>query len=119
MGWPWKRFEKFYEAFAKRKIVEGLHQRKLFHINALYSNPNYDSEEVNRDQIVEKLEDQFDDAIHAVWTGQTTDEEEIDYKNDPFFAPIEKGLPPMIDIPAGEEHKEDSKSWLEDVEIDQ
>lgn len=91
LGWPWKRFEKFYEAFARRKIVEELTQRKLLTISSFYSNPNYDSKEVNRDDMIKKLEAQFAELIDNIYL-PTIDlkgaKEFEDTSNDAFFAAI-------------------------------
>lgn len=67
LNWPWKRFEKFYEAFAKRKIADELTHRKLLLISSFYANPNYDSKEVNRDDIIKKLEEQFAELIDNIY----------------------------------------------------
>lgn len=67
LAWPWKRFEKFYEAFAKRQISEELVQRKLLLISAFYANTNYDNPEVNRDDMIQKLEQQFAELIDNIY----------------------------------------------------
>lgn len=67
LSWPWKRFEKFYEAFAKRQIAEELTQRKLLIISSFYANTNYDNPEANRDQIIRGIEDNFKGLIDSIY----------------------------------------------------
>lgn len=88
LSWPWKRFEKFYEAFAKRQIAEELTQRKLLLISAFYSNSNYDAEEVNREDMVRKLESDFSDLIANIYApvidvGRGSNEPDLE--DTPFF----------------------------------
>lgn len=89
LAWPWKRFEKFYEAFAKRQIAEELTQRKLLLISAFYANTNYDNPEVNRDDMIRKLEEQFADLINNIYAplidiGQQGADDDV--LNTDFFA---------------------------------
>lgn len=92
LSWPWKRFEKFYEAFAKRQIAEELTQRKLLLISAFYANTNYDSAEAKRDEVIKNIEQQFGALIDNIYApvidfGKLKVEEGQDEEN-PLFAAI-------------------------------
>jgi hypothetical protein len=125
LEWPALRFERFYEAYMKRQVSEELTQRKLMMINALYSNSNYDGENSKiRDQVIERLEDQFTAAIRAMYAGKTdSSEEEID-KNNPFFGAMERGLerqgvPKLEEMEDVEVERSDNGNPLDDLDIDQ
>jgi hypothetical protein len=95
LGWPWRRFEAFYEAHQKRQIIDELTTRKIAMINALYSNSNYDGQENNekRDRIIQTLEDQFNESVAILYGVKQTakDKDEID-ENNPFFQAMKRGL---------------------------
>lgn len=91
LNWPWKRFEKFYEAFAKRQIAEELTQRKLLVISAFYANTNYDSKEANREDTISKIEKQFSALIDSIYApvihiGKTKTDEPSEMDSDFFKA---------------------------------
>ena len=91
LEWPWKRFEKFYESFMKRKVVETLEVRKDQMINALWSNSNYDDDKGTRQKAIEEIEANFESVIFQVFDGNSVEqEEEIDESN-PFFVSAKKG----------------------------
>lgn len=95
MGWPWLRFEKFYEAHLKRKIIDELTQRKIAMVGALYSNPNYDGKENHdkRDQIIQRIEENFNDTVKKLYNkAYQVEEEKDELKDNPFFAASERGL---------------------------
>ena len=91
LSWPWKRFEKFYEAFAKRQIAEELTQRKLLLISAFYANTNYDSAEAKRDEVVRGIEQQFAGLIDNIYApvidfGKVAEEQDSSFDSDLFRA---------------------------------
>ena len=45
LGWPWKRFERFYEAFMRRTLVEKIEKRKEMMIAALWANSGFEGTE--------------------------------------------------------------------------
>ena len=125
LWWPAKRFERFYAAFAQRKLAEELKQRKLDMISAIHTNPNYDGEKVDKAGHVREIEDQFDEAIESVYTGKSAGEE-ID-KSNPFFAAIDRGLE-WIDNPSAQKRLDAARAQSEpdsevphdpDIEVDQ
>lgn len=64
---------------------------------ALYSNPNYDGEEngPKRDQIIQRLEEQFAEKAAALYNSEIgAQEREADeaYENNPFFQKSREGL---------------------------
>lgn len=78
-----------YLAFVRRKAIEDQRERKIAMIAALHANPNLDGKEGNeaREQMVEKLESNFQDSIDRLYSAEDVEdvEDEIDM-NDPFFA---------------------------------
>ena len=92
LEWPWKRFEKFYESFMKRKVVENLEGRKDQMVASLWANSNYDDDKGTRQKAIEEIESSFQSVVMQVFEGvQTEQEEEIDEANNPFFAAAKKG----------------------------
>jgi hypothetical protein len=59
-------------------------------ISSLWSNSNYDDDKGTRQQAIESLEEHFEEATRIVRFGKS-EEEEIDEEN-PFFAPVMKGV---------------------------
>ena len=98
MAWPWKRFERFYEVFVKRSLVEGLEQRKEQMISALWSNSNWDDDKGTRKQAIEELEENFSVAIDRIMGRVTEEEVEVDDAYG-FFAAGERKLK-AIETPA-------------------
>lgn len=97
MRWPWLRFEKFYEAHLKRKIIEELTQRKIVMIGALYSNTNYDGKDNHekREQIIQRIEDNFSETVKKLYNkeyAKKQEEEEDVLEANPFFAASKQGL---------------------------
>jgi len=91
LEWPWKRFEKFYESFMKRKIVENLEGRKDQMIASLWANSNYDDDKGTRQKAIEEIEENYQEVIVQVFEGAKAEpEEEIDESN-PFWASAKKG----------------------------
>jgi len=76
-------------------------------INAIYSNPNFYQEDIDIPNIIHDLEENFKNSVDMVYEGKLVQEEEID-KSNPFFAPIDKGLPPA---------KEEGGNKKEEMEI--
>ena len=94
MGWPWLRFEKFYAAYLRRKVIEELAARKIAMSAALYANTNYDSEENRnkREQVLERMEEQFNEICRRLYNYKEIQEEERKFKEDPFFKAMERGF---------------------------
>lgn len=89
LQWPWRRFEAFYSAFVKRRVVESLERRKEAMVQALWANSNYDDDKGSRQNAIQEIEESFTGAIESIDNPQQ--ETEID-KSDPFFAPSFKAL---------------------------
>jgi hypothetical protein len=81
--WPWKRFEKFWESFEKRRLIESVERRKDQMIAALWANSNYDDDRGTRQKALEEIEERYHEAVLALH-GQGETEEQIDTSN-PFF----------------------------------
>lgn len=91
LAWPWKRFEKFYEAAQKRTLVETLEQRKQGMIAALWSNPNLDDDKGTRKGAIEDIEEKCEEAVQIILTGVDPNAEvEVEDKYG-FFAAGERG----------------------------
>lgn len=89
LEWPWKRFEKFYESFMKRQVVERLEGRKDQMIASLWANSNYDDDKGTRQKAIEEIEASFQNVVAEVFDGENSSEEEIDEEN-PFFVAAKK-----------------------------
>lgn len=105
LSWPWKRFEKFYEAFAKRQVADELTKRKLMTIAAFYANSNYDSAEVKREEIIRSVEKQYQNLIDTVYApaidiGSLADPEEA--------AALQSGLFTAINVDGDHLMEEDT-----------
>lgn len=90
LGWPWKRFEKFYESFMKRQVVDRLEARKDQMIASLWANSNYDDDKGTRQKAIEEIEENFQSVVDQIFDGEPQ-EEEIDEQNNPFFKSAKKG----------------------------
>jgi hypothetical protein len=94
MKWPDLRFEKFYESFQRRKIIEELTLRKIMVGSAVYGNPNYDGEDNKgkREQWIAALEEQFQEQVKRLFDPTRVDKEKQIMEKDPFFQAMERGL---------------------------
>jgi hypothetical protein len=90
LEWPWRRFEVFYSAFMKRHVVETLERRKEGMIHALWANDGFNDNKGTRQNAIQEIEANFEEAKNAV-LGLLPEEAEID-KDNPFFAQMEKGM---------------------------
>lgn len=98
LDWPWKRFERFYEAAKKRDLVETLERRKDGMISALWSNSNYDDEKNTRQNAIADIEERCEEAVEIILTGidpSEVPEEEVDDQYG-FFAAGERGLSKIL-----------------------
>lgn len=59
-------------------------------ISSLWANSNYDDDKGTRQKAIEEIENNFNEAIMAVFGKDNTQEEEID-ENNPFFSSAKKG----------------------------
>jgi hypothetical protein len=91
MRWPWRRFDRFFEAYSRRLAVEGLERRKLAIIGGLHSG-NIGGEDLAK--AVASIEESFAEAVAAIY-GDTV-EVDID-KDNPFFGKIK--LPEIAERP--------------------
>ena len=113
MEWPWQRFDKLYEIFVNRSLIEGLEKRKEQMIAALWSNSNWDDDKGSRKQAIEELEDNFKAQIDKLkGLGQEVEVEMEDTFG--FFAAGERKLkelevPGEPDGTVGEVLKEQSE----------
>ena len=95
--WPWRRFERFYEAFIKRQVIETLEIRKNQMIAALYSNSNWDDDKGTRKSAIEELEANFEEAVSIIHHGQDELEDDVEISEDnPFFASTRKAMDKII-----------------------
>lgn len=62
----------------------------------MWANSNWDDPRAEREKAIRDIEQRFDEAIARVYseTGKLP-EEELDLREDPFFAAGEKGLPQL------------------------
>lgn len=97
LDWPWQRFERFYEIFVRKSLVEGLERRKEQMITALWSNSNWDDDKGTRKQAVEELEENFQAAIDRINGYQPEEEVEMEDKFG-FFAAGERAVA-RIEVP--------------------
>lgn len=84
LAWPAERFEVFYEAFGKRKVIQSLERRKLAMIGGMHGNSNLSGEDLAK--AVHAIEESFDDAIASVYGSFDDDEVEAALKDNPFFS---------------------------------
>jgi hypothetical protein len=94
MGWPDLRFEKFYEAFQRRKVIEELTWRKLLIGAAVYGNSNYDGEENKgkREEWLKALEENFQQQVYDIYHPGRKERENEAMRKDPFFQAMYRGL---------------------------
>lgn len=105
-----------FTAFIRRQSVDELRQYKLAHINALYANSNYDSKEINRQNMVAEMEDNFTQAVNSIY-GYA--QPEIDLSDNPFFAAIRVPTIDTSDAENAEVEKFLAPLMPSDIEIDQ
>lgn len=75
----------------KRQLVETLERRKEQMIAALWANSNFDDDKGTRQNAIEEIEENFEEAMQTILHGGRDEEEEID-KSNPFFAAAERGV---------------------------
>jgi hypothetical protein len=94
MDWPWKRFERFYQAFMRRQLIENLERRKDMMIAALWSNSGFEGNEGGqaRNRAIADIESNYEEAVYAILSGVKPGEaeEEVDEQN-PFWQAAKKG----------------------------
>jgi len=93
MAWPWRRFEEFFSAHAKRMAMERVHGIKEAMTGGVWANSNYDEDNVRAD-LLRKIDMFVEQATHAIYSED--DEEELDM-NDPFLAAMKVPEVPQID----------------------
>jgi hypothetical protein len=93
MIWPWRRFEEFFEAFARRSAIDRVHGVKEAMISGVWANSNYDEENIRAD-LLRKIDQFVGQAIFAIY-GEG-DEEELDM-SDPFLSAMKVPEVPKID----------------------
>lgn len=76
--------------------MDELRHRKTAMVAALWSNSNWDGEEANRQEAVDGIEANFEQAVALIY-GDAPDEAEIDYENDAFFAAAKRGVEKIND----------------------
>lgn len=96
LDWPWKRFEAFYTAFVKRNVIETLERRKEGMIHALWANEGFNDDKGTRQNAIQEIEANFEEAVKSI-LGGSVEEEEIDKEN-PFFAQMEKGMAKLHEV---------------------
>lgn len=64
--------------------------RKLAQITAIHANPNYDQKEVNKEQILQDMENKFNQALETLY--EDTQEVKKRMEEDPFLAAGKRGL---------------------------
>lgn len=93
MVWPWRRFEEFFTAYAKRQALERVHGIKEAMVSGVWANSNYDEDNARAD-LLRKIDQFVEQATWAIYSG--IDEEELDM-NDPFLAAMKVPEVPQID----------------------
>jgi len=92
--WPASKFEKFYEAYAKRKVADELSHRRALETAALWGNTNLDTEENEnaRQTLMQSIDTSYSTAIKMVY-GEEVDlpEKEVDW-DDPWWAAAKRGM---------------------------
>jgi hypothetical protein len=88
LEWPWKRFDRFYDAFMRRQLIERLERRKEDMIAALWANSGFEKSE-DRTNAIAEIEDNYEQMLRKLLGLDV--EEEID-PNNPFFSAGERGL---------------------------
>lgn len=96
LEWPASKFEALYEAYSKRKIADSLSARRDREIAALWGNTNLDNDEkpTLRQELMDKVDEQFSAAIAMLYGEIIIDDEEVDW-DDPFLAPAKKKMEEM------------------------
>ena len=114
MDWPWKRFNKFYEAMVKRELVDELQNRKLIIIGSLWTREFEKAEGLSN--AVKEIEDSYDQVIDNILGSgeqeEEKDEDKIDYENDPFFAAAKRSMDRQ-NIPLEADEDPSTKEMLE------
>lgn len=120
--WPWRRFDAFYRAYQRRKLVEMLERRKELIVAAFWSNPNFDEEKGSRTKAVDEMESNFRRAVRIIYSKKVPKDtrDEVDLHNDPFFAPAMRGTKD-IKKPVKEDAtvQEAIKEEFEGLDVDQ
>lgn len=74
-----------------REAKEQIENQRTAMTAALFSNPNWDQTEANRDQYIKQLNDSYNKAIAALYDPDINKEPEIDWDN-PFYAAALRGM---------------------------
>ena len=94
---PWRLFEELYKAHAKRKSIESAEATRNAMIGGLWANSNFDDDKGTRDKAIRDINQSFYDTITSIYNG---DAEEIDLKEDPFFAAMKlPDIPGEMSVP--------------------
>lgn len=82
--WHWRKFEAFYDAFAKRQIIEGLEARKNSIISGLYGNGNMEGDALKKS--LDEVENNFQNAVEMIYRGEDDSGLDQDTADSPFFS---------------------------------
>jgi hypothetical protein len=107
LKWPWRRFEAFYEAHAKRLAVKQAVDHRNAMVTGLWANSNLDDGKDTRKQFLTEIDNSLDETLATIYGKK---EPEIDFNTDPFFAAMK--LPDEGNVP-------DRTTTTEDIEVDQ
>lgn len=91
MSWPTSRFEAIYKAMIQRQAVESIEEQRNAMTAALFANPNWDDSKNDREGRLKELNENYDQAITAIYFPDKKDGDEIDWDN-PFYAAAKRGL---------------------------
>jgi hypothetical protein len=82
--WPWQKFEAFFDAFAKRQIIDGLEARRNAIIAGLYGNGNMENEALKKS--LDEIENNFQHAIEVIYGEEEDSDLDQEIKDSPFFS---------------------------------
>lgn len=69
MEWPFRRFQKAYDAYQRGLICDELRDRKNTHVAALFANSDFNDPKNDRGEAVQKVTRFYDDLSATIWNG--------------------------------------------------
>jgi hypothetical protein len=90
--WPASRFEKMYEAFAKRKIADDLNSRRNLEMSGIWANSAYEQAEDReaRTKMLKAIDSSYSEQIWKLYNPQEI-VDEID-PDDPFWQAMQRSI---------------------------
>lgn len=84
--WPWKKFEALYEAHIKREQSQRALSERNAWITGLLANTNLDDGKSTKKNMLDNIDNTYENTLKSIYNIE--DDNEIDFKNDPFFKAI-------------------------------